>query len=207
MDHPKPVVFIVDDDEAVRDSLRLLFKSVGLVSKTYHSATDFLEAFDPEQPGCLVLDVRMPGLSGLDLQRELTEKHAILPIIFISGHGDIPMAVKAMRDGAVDFIQKPFRDQELIDRIHEALKLDAENRVQIEQYDAIRLNFEKLTAREREVLDSVIKGKANKVIAADINVSQRTVEVHRANGMEKMQAKSVAHLVRMMMTLESQTDE
>lgn len=207
MDHPKPVVFIVDDDEAVRDSLRLLFKSVGLVSKAYNSATDFLEAFDPEQPGCLVLDVRLPGLSGLDLQRELTEKHAILPIIFISGHGDIPMAVKAMRDGAVDFIQKPFRDQELIDRIHEALKLDAENRAQIEQYDAIRLNFEKLTGREREVLDSVIKGKANKVIAADINVSQRTVEVHRANGMEKMQAKSVAHLVRMMMTLESQTNE
>ena len=175
-------VFVVDDDDAVRTSLRLLLKSVGLPVETYASAQEFLDAFDAERAGCLVLDIRMPGMSGLELQQKLNELNAIVPIVFITGHGDVPMAVEAMQHGAVDFIQKPFRDQDLIDRINQALEKDRENR------DGLR---------EREVLELVTKGKANKVIAGDLDVSQRTVEIHRARVMEKMGASSLAHLVRM----------
>lgn len=195
-------VFVVDDDDAVRTSLRLLLKSVGLPVETFGSAQEFLDAFDAERAGCLVLDIRMPGMSGLELQQKLNEMHAIIPIVFITGHGDVPMAVEAMQHGAVDFIQKPFRDQDLIDRINQALERDKENRAGLKERDAIRRRMEQLTPREREVLDLVTQGKANKVIAGDLNVSQRTVEIHRARVMEKMGASSLAHLVRMVIEAE-----
>jgi len=190
-------VFVVDDDDAVRTSLRLLLKSVGLPVETYASAQEFLDAFDAERAGCLVLDIRMPGMSGLELQQKLNELNAIVPIVFITGHGDVPMAVEAMQHGAVDFIQKPFRDQDLIDRINQALEKDRENRDGLRERDVIRRRIGQLTPREREVLELVTKGKANKVIAGDLDVSQRTVEIHRARVMEKMGASSLAHLVRM----------
>jgi FixJ family two-component response regulator len=195
-------VFVVDDDDAVRTSLRLLLKSVGLPVETFGSAQEFLDAFDADRAGCLVLDIRMPGMSGLELQQKLNEMHAIVPIVFITGHGDVPMAVEAMQHGAVDFIQKPFRDQDLIDRINQALERDRENRAGLKERDAIRRRMEQLTPREREVLDLVTQGKANKVIAGDLNASQRTVEIHRARVMEKMGASSLAHLVRMVIEAE-----
>ncbi|MBS0376361.1 MAG: response regulator transcription factor [Proteobacteria bacterium] len=195
-------VFVVDDDDAVRTSLRLLLKSVGLPVETYASAQEFLDGFDAERAGCLVLDIRMPGMSGLELQQRLNEIHAIVPIVFITGHGDVPMAVEAMQHGAVDFIQKPFRDQDLIDRINQALEKDRDNRAGLKERDAIRRRMQQLTPREKEVLDLVTQGKANKVIAGDLNVSQRTVEIHRARVMEKMAASSLAHLVRMVIEAE-----
>lgn len=190
-------VFVVDDDEAVRTSLRLLLKSVGLPVETFASAQEFLDQFDPDRAGCLVLDIRMPGMSGLELQQQLNERHSIMPVVFITGHGDVPMAVEAMQAGAVDFIQKPFRDQDLIDRINRALEKDREMRTELRERDEIRRRMSQLTPREREVLELVTQGKANKVIAGDLNVSQRTVEIHRARVMEKMGANSLAHLVRM----------
>jgi len=190
-------VFVVDDDEAVRTSLRLLLKSVGLPVETFASAQEFLDQFDPDRAGCLVLDIRMPGISGLELQQHLNDRHSIMPIVFITGHGDVPMAVEAMQAGAVDFIQKPFRDQDLIDRINRALEKDREMRSELRERDEIRRRMSQLTPREREVLELVTQGKANKVIAGDLNVSQRTVEIHRARVMEKMGANSLAHLVRM----------
>jgi FixJ family two-component response regulator len=190
-------VFVVDDDEAVRTSLRLLLKSVGLPVETFASAQEFLDQFDPDRAGCLVLDIRMPGMSGLELQQQLRDRHSIMPIVFITGHGDVPMAVEAMQAGAVDFIQKPFRDQDLIDRINRALEKDREMRGELRERDEIRRRMSQLTPREREVLELVTQGKANKVIAGDLNVSQRTVEIHRARVMEKMGANSLAHLVRM----------
>ena len=158
-----------------------------------------LPAYGEDRAGCLVLDIRMPGMSGLELQQKLNEKHSILPIIFITGHGDVPMAVEAMQAGAVDFIQKPFRDQDLIDRINQALEKDSSNRAALGERNDIRRRLETLTPREREVLDLVVHGKANKVIAGDLKLSQRTVEIHRARVMEKMQASSLAHLVRMVL--------
>lgn len=202
MNHRPATVFIVDDDDAVRSSLRLLLKSVGLAAVAYGSAREFLAAWDPDQPGCLVLDVRMPGMSGLELQEELNRRGAIIPVIFITGHGDIPMAVEAMQHGAFDFLQKPFRDQDLIDRIQRAIERDARNRSQLLEKDRIRARYESLTPREREVLALVTAGKANKVMAGDLGVSQRTVEIHRARVMEKMEASSLAQLVRMVMELE-----
>ncbi|KPJ82650.1 MAG: histidine kinase [Gammaproteobacteria bacterium SG8_30] len=190
-------VFVVDDDEAVRTSLRLLLKSVGLPVETFASAQEFLDQFDPDRAGCLVLDIRMPGMSGLELQQHLNDRHSIMPVVFITGHGDVPMAVEAMQAGAVDFIQKPFRDQDLIDRINRALEKDREMRGELRERDEIRRRMSQLTPREREVLELVTQGKANKVIAGDLNVSQRTVEIHRARVMEKMGASSLAHLVRM----------
>jgi two-component system, LuxR family, response regulator FixJ len=195
-------VFVIDDDEAVRTSLRLLLKSVGLPVETYASAQEFLDQFDGDRAGCLVLDIRMPGMSGLDLQQKLTSLHSITPIVFITGHGDVPMAVEAMQAGAVDFIQKPFRDQDLIDRINRALDTDRANRAELRERDEIRRRMAQLTPREREVLDLVTQGKANKVIAGDLNVSQRTIEIHRARVMEKMGATSLAHLVRMVIEAE-----
>jgi FixJ family two-component response regulator len=190
-------VFVVDDDEAVRTSLRLLLKSVGLPVETYAAAQEFMDQFDPDRAGCLVLDIRMPGISGLELQQHLNDQHSIMPIVFITGHGDVPMAVEAMQAGAVDFIQKPFRDQDLIDRINRALEKDRDMRNALRERDEIRRRMSQLTPREREVLELVTQGKANKVIAGDLNVSQRTVEIHRARVMEKMGANSLAHLVRM----------
>jgi FixJ family two-component response regulator len=197
MKEKPPTVFVVDDDEAVRTSLRLLLKSVGLQVETFASAQEFLDQFDPDRAGCLVLDIRMPGMSGLELQQQLNERHSIMPIVFITGHGDVPMAVEAMQAGAVDFIQKPFRDQDLIDRINRALEKDKAMRGSLRERDEIRRRMSQLTPREREVLELVTQGKANKVIAGDLNVSQRTVEIHRARVMEKMGAASLAHLVRM----------
>jgi two-component system, LuxR family, response regulator FixJ len=197
-----PVVFIVDDDEAVRSSLRLLLKSVGLVPSALASAREFLNKYDPAQPGCLVLDVRMPEMSGLELQEQLNLKGAVLPVIFITGHGDVPMAVEAMQAGACDFLQKPFRDQDLIDRIQRALDKDRTNRAALNERTLIRERLQSLTPREREVLAMVTSGKANKIMASDLGVSQRTVEIHRARVMEKMSAASLAQLVRMVMDLD-----
>ena len=191
------IVFVVDDDDAVRDSLQMLLRSVGLPVEAYADAGEFLDAFDPQRPGCLLLDVRMPGISGLDLQRRLSRMGVLLPIIFITGHGDVPMAVQAIQDGAIDFIQKPFHDQALLDRIQEALRLDAERREEIAERAEIDRRLERLTPRERQVLDLVVAGHANKVIAGELGLSQRTVEIHRAKVMEKMEADSLAHLVRM----------
>jgi two-component system, LuxR family, response regulator FixJ len=195
----RPTIFIVDDDAAVRDALKLLLRSVGQAVETFGSAQEFLDAYAEDRPGCLVLDIRMPGMSGLELQQKLNERHSIIPIIFITGHGDVPMAVEAMQAGAVDFIQKPFRDQDLIDRINQALEKDGSNRAALGERNDIRRRLETLTPREREVLDLVVHGKANKVIAGDLKLSQRTVEIHRARVMEKMQASSLAHLVRMVL--------
>ena len=197
-----PIVFIVDDDEAVRNSLRLLVKSVGLTAAALDSAQEFLASYDPLQPGCLVLDVRMPGMSGLELQQQLNLRGAVIPVIFITGHGDVPMAVEAMQQGAFDFLQKPFRDQDLMDRIQRALEKDRANRAELGECSLIRQHHETLTPREREVLALVTSGKANKVMAADLGLSQRTIEIHRARVMEKMGASSLAHLVRMVLDLE-----
>ena len=202
MKERSPIVFIVDDDEAVRSSLRLLLKSVGLVPSALASAREFLDKYDPAQPGCLVLDVRMPEMSGLELQEQLNLKGAVLPVIFITGHGDVPMAVEAMQAGACDFLQKPFRDQDLIDRIQRALDKDRTNRAALNERTLIRERLQSLTPREREVLSMVTSGKANKIVAADLGVSQRTVEIHRARVMEKMSAASLAQLVRMVMDLD-----
>lgn len=201
--NPKPAsVFVVDDDDAVRNSLRLLLKSVGLPTVAFASAREYLDSWHPAQPGCLVLDVRMPGMSGLELQEELNRRGAIIPVIFISGHGDIPMAVEAIQHGAFDFLQKPFRDQDLIDRVQRALAADHADRQSLAQRDVLRRRYGSLTPREQEVLLLVTKGKANKVMAGDLDISQRTVEIHRARVMEKMGAQSLAQLVRMAMELD-----
>jgi FixJ family two-component response regulator len=190
------LVYLVDDDEAVRDSLGLLLRSVGLDCTVYGSALDFLEHYDPDRHSCLVADIRMPGLSGLELQQRLNEQNAEIPIIFITGHGDVPMAVNAMKSGATDFIQKPFRDQDLIDRIHKALEQDRERRAGRAQEQVIRERLASLTPRETEVMHRVVRGQANKVIAMDLGVSQRTVELHRARVMRKLKMRSLAELVQ-----------
>lgn len=196
---PEATVFVVDDDDAVRESLAFLLKSVGLKVESFSSAQDFLKSYNPARAGCLVLDIRMPGMSGLELQEKLKQMESMLPIIFITGHGDVPMAVKAIKAGAADFVQKPFRDQELIDRIREVLEEDASARVEKLQKAEILKRIDSLTEREREVMEQVVDGKANKVVAIDLNVSQRTVEIHRANVMDKMKARSLAQLVRLVM--------
>jgi two-component system, LuxR family, response regulator FixJ len=197
----KPVVMVVDDDSGVRNAMRALLKSVGLESALYASAQEFLNGWQPSQPGCLVLDIRMPGMSGLELQQQLNLRGAIIPVIFMTGHGDVPMAVEAMQHGAFDFLQKPFRDQDLLDRIQKAIGKDATLRISLGEHDRIRVHLESLTAREREVLELMVKGKQNKQIAQDLGVSPRTIEIHRARVMEKMNAQSVAELVRMMLDL------
>ena len=193
----EPVVFVVDDDEAVRNSLRLLLKSLAMPAVAYGSAEEFLGGYDVEQPGCIVLDVRMPGMSGPELQDELNRRGALIPVIFITGHGDVPMAVEAMRHGAVDFLQKPFSDKDLVNRIQLALTADRRNRQTIGAKDHIRARIAALTPRERQVLDLLTQGKSNKAIAGDLGASPRTVEIHRSHVMEKMGARSLAQLVRM----------
>ena len=195
-----PTVFIVDDDAAIRFAMQALMDSVNLNHEIFASADEFLEKITGQRPGCLVLDIRMPGLGGLELQDELIRRGNTLPIIFITGHGDVPMAVEAMQKGAVDFIQKPFRDQELLDRIRQALATDEERREEQQQHVEVAGRLERLTNREREVFDLVVTGKPNKVIAYELGVSQRTVEIHRARVMEKMQARSLADLVKMHMS-------
>jgi len=197
MTDEEPTVFVVDDDPGVGDSIRFLLLSVGLPSETFLSAIDFLDAHDPERAGCLVLDVRMPGMSGLDLQARLQGMGSTLPIIFVTAHGDVPMAVNAVRAGAVDFIQKPFRGQELLDKIQEALKADARIRAHRMDFVEIRGRLETLTPRETEVLGLVVDGKPNKNIARALGISQRTVEIHRARVMVKMQVRSVSKLVQL----------
>ena len=193
----KPTVYIVDDDQSIRHAMELLMRSVGMEYAIFHSGNEFLARYSNSFAGCLVLDIRMPGLGGLELQEKLIALGSTLPIIFITGHGDVPMAVEAMQKGAVDFIQKPFRDQELLDRIGEAMQTDRARRSERQEKVDVLERIATLTKREREVLDLVVTGKPNKVIAYELGVSQRTIEIHRSRVMEKMQANSLADLVRM----------
>jgi len=190
-------VFVVDDDAAMRESLRFLVESVGLDVETFERAEDFLARYDPELPGCLILDVRMPEVSGLELQERLAEYGSGLPIIMVTGYGDVPMAVRAMRNGAVDFIEKPFSDQHLIDRVQEAIARDRLRRTERKGRESVARRVSTLSAREREVLDLVVTGKANKVIANELGLSPKTVEVHRARLMKKLNVSSVAELVQL----------
>lgn len=189
-------VFIVDDDQAVRDSLADLVDSVGYRYASYATATDFLADYSIDRLGCLVLDIRMPGMSGLELQQELIRREALLPIIFITGHGDIPMAVQAIQNGALDFIQKPFRDQDLLDRINQALNSCNQQQNTQRHTQSLKQHIHNLTPREHQVMQMIVEGKANKVIAIELNLSQRTIEVHRKNVMQKLEAHSLAELVR-----------
>jgi two-component system, LuxR family, response regulator FixJ len=193
---PEPIVFVVDDDRAMRESLRWLLESVGLTVRTYANAADFLREYEPTQPGCLVLDVRMPGMSGLDLQADLVRRGAGLPTIVVTGHAEVPMAVRAVKAGAVDFIEKPFSDQLLLDRVRQALEIDRLEREVRRRREEARRRLETLSAREREVLMLVAAGKANKEIAAELGLSQKTVEVHRSHVMSKMFVDSLAELIR-----------
>jgi len=189
-------VFIIDDDEAVRDSMSMLLETVDLPHRCFAGGAEFLEYFDGTQRGCLVLDIRMPGMSGLELQQRLNDANALLPIIFITGHGDIPMAVEAMRQGALDFMRKPFREQDLLDRIQEALEHEAGMRNVLLDRARILERIATLTAREHEVFERVAEGQANKVIAIDLGISERTVEVHRAQVMKKLEVRTLAQLVK-----------
>jgi FixJ family two-component response regulator len=193
----KLVVFVVDDDASVRDALRSLFASVGLQAHTFSSALEFLQTKLPDVPSCLVLDVRLPGLSGLDFQAELAKANIQVPIIFITGHGDIPMTVRAMKAGAVEFLTKPFRDQDLLDAVQLGLDRDRARRENEKAVATVRSRFESLTPREQEVIALVTSGLMNKQIAAEIGVTEVTVKVHRGHVMRKMGAKSLADLVRM----------
>ena len=202
-----PTVFIVDDDEGARNSLRFLLKSVGLAAVAFDSAREFLAAYEPHQPGCLLLDVRMPGMSGLELQHELNRLGAVIPVVFVTGHGDVPMAVEAIQQGAFDFVQKPYREQELLDRIQRALAKDKSSREALQERDRIRARLASLTPREHQVMQLMTSGKPNKVMAAELGLSQRTVEIHRAHVMEKSGATSIAQLVRMVLDSEVATAE
>lgn len=195
-------VYIVDDDEAVRDAIGMLLETVDIPYVAFPDAQSFLAGVDPQEVNCLVLDIRMPGMSGLELQDKLGEMNVDVPIVFITGHGDIPMAVEAMRRGAVDFLRKPFRDQELLDRIQEALSRDAGNRDQAADLESLTERVSSLTPREQEVFRRVAVGQANKVIAIELGISERTVEIHRSNVMQKTQSRSLADLVRLLIRLE-----
>ncbi len=197
----KPCVFIVDDDEQVRSALTLLMESVGLKSESFASAQEYLDQFEPDRSGCLILDVRMPGISGLDLQARLSAEKIHPPIIIITGHGDVPMAVRAVTAGAVDFIEKPFNNQSMLDNVHRAIEQDAKQRGETSRLQDIEQRYEGLTPREKEVLLCVIEGKRNKTIAAEMNISQSTVEAHRSRVMEKMLASTLSDLMRMALLL------
>jgi len=192
-----PIVFIIDDDPAVRDSFEWLLESVGLGVSTYARPQDFFEHYTPGQPGCVLLDVRMPGISGLNIQQKLSEYGVDLPVIIITGHGDVPMAVTAMKHGALDFIEKPCNDQLLLDCVQNALAQDQARRNARAHHQEVIARFASLTFREREVMERVVQGMPNKVIADTLSVSRKTVEVHRAKVMNKMQAESLSDLIQM----------
>jgi FixJ family two-component response regulator len=197
----KPTIHVVDDDQAVRESIEWLIDSVGLNIKTYGSANEFLDNYTEDSLGCLILDVRMPGISGLDLQHILAERGIDMPIVFVTGHGDVPMAVRALKNGAVDFIEKPFNDQVLLDTIQSAVQKHRGRLKQRAELENLQARYDNLTSREQEVMDRVVTGKPNRDVAEDLGISVKTVEVHRAKVMEKMQARSIADLVKMAMMM------
>ena len=197
----QPVVFVIDDDASLRASIADLFASVGLRVEAFGSPAEFLRSKLPDVPGCLVLDVRLPGLSGLDFQADLAKANVQLPVIFITGHGDIPMTVRAMKAGAVEFLTKPFRDQDLLDAVQRALKLDRIRREERRSADELRARFESLTAREQEVITLVSAGLLNKQIAGELGVTEITVKVHRANAMRKIGARTLADMMRIAQVL------
>ena len=197
---PEPRVYIVEDDDAVRDSLSLLLQSEGLQVAPFDSAESFLKERSDHLRGCLVLDIRMPGMNGIDLHRKLVAQRCALPVIFVTGHGDIGMAVEAMKMGAVDFVQKPYREEELLAKINSALQIDAEQAEALAQRSELRRRIESLTPRELEIMEMMVAGHANKVIAIDLKISQRTVEIHRSRVMQKMGTHSLAQLVQMVLT-------
>lgn len=190
-------VFVVDDEPDVRAALRLLIKSVGYTVECFESADLFFNQFEPDRKGCLILDVRMPGMSGMDLQEKLSSMKTLLPIIMISGHGEIPMAVKAVQNGAVDFLQKPFSDQQLLDRISQAMEINSKRHDVHDVRQDAQDKYDSLTPRESEIFTEVVAGKLNKVIAYELNISTRTVEIHRAKAMEKMGAKNLSELINL----------
>lgn len=197
MSSANPIVFVVDDDEAICQSLRLLIEDIGLAVRTFSGARLFLDHYDPSQPGCLVLDVRMSGMSGIELQARLNELNAEIPTIIITGHGDVPMAVETMKAGAIDFIEKPFRDQVLLDSVQRAIELDRCIRATRDHARGFQSRIEGLTRRERQVMDLLILGKSNKVIAYELGISSKTVDFHRTNILDKAQVASVVELVRL----------
>jgi RNA polymerase sigma factor (sigma-70 family) len=201
------VVFVVDDDPSVRSSLKFLLSSVGLQVESFDSAETFLQRKPPDAPSCLVLDVRLRGLSGLDFQRELAARNVRIPIVFVTGHGDIPMSVRAMKAGAIEFLTKPYRDQDLLDAVRVALERDRARREQEKDLTDLRQRFESLTPREQEVISMAVSGRLNKQIADQLGTAENTVKVHRSRAMEKMNAQSFADLVRMIEKLKGSAEE
>ena len=202
---PSEVVFVVDDDASMRDAISRLLNAVGLTVQTFASAREFLNRRLPDVPGCVVLDVRLPGLSGLDLQREMVERGIHIPVVFITGHGDIPMSVQAMKAGAVEFLTKPFRDQDLLDAVRSGIQLDRKEREERAELAELRDCVRQLTQREQEVMSLVVSGLLNKQIALQLGTSEKTIKIHRSQVMRKMRANSLADLVRMSQRLGTST--